>query len=97
LEQAGAKVERVKKITEGSPNIYDLIREGKIDFVVNTLTHGRTPFTDGFHIRRAAVELSVPCLTSLDTLTVMQKVIAEEQNMGKVQIKSLQEYVKTRE
>jgi carbamoyl-phosphate synthase large subunit len=96
LEQAGAKVERVKKITEGSPNIYDLIREGKIDFVVNTLTHGRTPFTDGFHIRRAAVELSVPCLTSLDTLTVMQKVIAEEQNMGKVQIKSLQEYVKTR-
>lgn len=97
LEQAGVKVERVKKISEGSPNIYDLIREGKIDFVVNTLTHGRTPFTDGFTIRRAAVELSVPCLTSLDTLTVMQKVIAEEQHMSKVEIKSLQEYVKVRE
>lgn len=96
LKRAGVKVETVKKITEGSPNIIDLIREGKVDFVVNTLTHGRAPFTDGFAIRRAAVELSVPCLTSLDTLKVLQKVIAEEEHMGKLEIKSLQEYVQAR-
>ncbi|HEX3011538.1 MAG TPA: carbamoyl-phosphate synthase large subunit [Syntrophomonadaceae bacterium] len=97
LHKAGVEVETVNKISEGSPNIIDLIREGKVDFVVNTLTHGRTPYTDGFAIRRAAVELSVPCLTSLDTLKVMQKVIEEGQHLSKVQIQSLQEYVRSRE
>ena len=91
LEEAGVKVERVNKFKEGHPNIVDLIREGQVDFVVNTLTHGRKPFSDGFHIRRAAVELNVPCLTSLDTLKVMQEVIREgERN---ITVESLQEYL----
>ncbi len=91
LEDAGVKVEKVNKFKEGHPNIVDLIRDGQVDFVVNTLTHGRKPFSDGFHIRRAAVELNVPCLTSLDTLKVMQEVIQEgERNVG---VESLQEYL----
>jgi carbamoyl-phosphate synthase large subunit len=91
LEDAGVKVERVNKFKEGHPNIVDLIRDGQVDFVVNTLTHGRKPFSDGFHIRRAAVELNVPCLTSLDTLKVMQEVIQEgERNIA---VESLQEYL----
>lgn len=91
LEDAGVRVERVNKFKEGHPNIVDLIRDGQVDFVVNTLTHGRKPFSDGFHIRRAAVELNVPCLTSLDTLKVMQEVIQEgERNIA---VESLQEYL----
>lgn len=91
LEDAGVNVERVNKFKEGHPNIVDLIREGQVDFVVNTLTHGRKPFSDGFHIRRAAVELNVPCLTSLDTLKVMQEVIREgERN---ITVESLQGYL----
>lgn len=91
LGDAGIKVEKVNKFKEGHPNIVDLIREGQVDFVVNTLTHGRKPFSDGFHIRRAAVELNVPCLTSLDTLKVMQEVIQEgERNIA---VESLQEYL----
>jgi len=35
--------------------------------VINTATKGRRPDRDGFKIRRKTVELSVPCLTSLDT------------------------------
>jgi carbamoyl-phosphate synthase large subunit len=91
LEQVGVKVERVNKFKEGYPNIVDLIREGQVDFVVNTLTHGRIPFTDGFHIRRAAVELNVPCLTSLDTLKVVQEVIREGER--DIAVQSLQEYL----
>ena len=91
LEDAGVKVEKVNKFKEGHPNIVDLIRDGQVDFVVNTLTHGRKPFSDGFHIRRAAVELNVPCLTSLDTLKVMQEVIQEGKRNTAVQ--SLQEYL----
>jgi len=93
LREEGIAVTDVKKITEGSPNIVDLIREGKVDFVVNTLTHGRKPFSDGFMIRRAAVELNVPCLTSLDTLKVVQEVIMEGEHANRRLVKSLQEYV----
>ncbi|HWP96160.1 MAG TPA: carbamoyl-phosphate synthase large subunit [Syntrophomonadaceae bacterium] len=96
LRKVGIEAEIVKKFTEGSPNIVDLIREGKVDFVVNTLTHGRMPFSDGFQIRRAAVELNVPCLTSLDTLEVVQKVIMEDEKPGGLDLKSLQEYVANR-
>jgi len=93
LQQIGVEAEIVKKISEGSPNIVDLIREGKVDFCVNTLNHGRRPFSDGFQIRRAAVELNVPCLTSLDTLKVIQEVIREVDNMQDLEIYSLQEYI----
>lgn len=93
LQQIGVEAEIVKKISEGSPNIVDLIREGTVDFCVNTLTHGRRPFSDGFQIRRAAVELNVPCLTSLDTLKVIQEVIHEVDNMESLEIYSLQEYI----
>lgn len=93
LSQAGVEVERVNKFKEGHPNIVDLIRDGKVDLVVNTLTHGRKPFSDGFHIRRAAVELNVPCLTSLDTLKVMQEVIQEGEHIAAMEIKSLQDYL----
>lgn len=75
LRRAGLKVQIVKKIREGSPNLVDFIREGKIDLVINTLTRGKMPETDGFKIRRAAVEMGIPCLTSLDTVKAIQEVI----------------------
>ncbi|CAH0122524.1 MULTISPECIES: carbamoyl-phosphate synthase large subunit [unclassified Paenibacillus] len=71
LEQAGLNVERVNKLSEGSPNILDLIRNGEAHFVVNTLTKGKTPERDGFRIRREAVENGVVCMTSLDTVSAL--------------------------
>jgi len=67
LNRHGVATNVVKKIDEGSPNILDLIESGKIDLVINTPTRGRKPERDGFKIRRKAVEMSIPCLTSLDT------------------------------
>jgi len=57
----------VKKLDEGSPNIIELMEQGKIKMIINTPTKGRDARRDGFRIRRKAVERSVPCLTSLDT------------------------------
>jgi carbamoyl-phosphate synthase large subunit len=93
LSRENIPVDKVKKIAEGSPNIVDLIREGKVDFCINTLTHGHRIFSDGFQIRRAAVELNIPCLTSLDTVKVIQKVSQEREHLDNAQIKSLQNYV----
>lgn len=67
LEQAGIPAERVNKLKEGSPNIIDLIRTGEANFIINTLTKGKTPERDGFRIRREAAENGIVCLTSLDT------------------------------
>ena len=56
-----------KRLTEGHPNVLDVITEGTVDAVVNTVTGDREVMQDGFHIRRAAVEQRIPCFTSLDT------------------------------
>ncbi|TVY09570.1 carbamoyl-phosphate synthase large subunit [Paenibacillus cremeus] len=75
LEEAGLPVNRVNKLSEGSPNILDLIRNGEAHFVVNTLTKGKTPERDGFRIRREAVENGIVCMTSLDTVSALLHVL----------------------
>ncbi|PWA12433.1 carbamoyl-phosphate synthase large subunit [Pueribacillus theae] len=77
LEEAGLNVTKVNKLSEGSPNILDLIRNGEVQFVVNTLTKGKTPQRDGFRIRRESVENGVVCLTSLDTVRALQLMLEE--------------------
>lgn len=49
------------------PNMQDLIESDQINLIINTPTKGRSPMSDGFHLRRMAVERRIPCLTSLDT------------------------------
>lgn len=93
LAQAGLPVERVNKIREGSPHIIDLIKQGKIDFVINTLTKGKMPERDGFQIRRAAVEHAIPCLTSLDTTAVILKVLTSLEKGHDFNMVPLQEYL----
>ncbi len=92
LQQAGLEVQPVNKIREGSPHIIDLIQEDKIHLVINTLTKGKMPERDGFQIRRASVEHSIPCLTSLDTTKVMLQVLQELDKGRKTTLKPLQEY-----
>ena len=71
LEAAGLPVKIIsKKLTEGHPNIIDIINDGTVSGVVNTITGGRIPLRDGFAIRRAATEKHIPCFTSLDTAKV---------------------------
>ncbi len=92
-KQQGLSVERVNKIGEGSPNIVDLVREGKIHFVVNTLTKGKIPERHGFKIRRAAVEHGIPCLTSLDTVKVLLHVLQAFKRGEQLELKAMQDYV----
>ena len=79
LNTHGIATNAVKKIGEGSPNLLDLIASGKIDLVINTPTRGRQPERDGFKIRRRAVEMSIPCLTSLDTARAVLSCIRMKQ------------------
>jgi len=65
----------VNKISGASPNILDVIRQGEAQVVINTLTKGKEPASDGFRIRRESVENGIPCLTSLDTAKAMLQVL----------------------
>ena len=68
IEAIGLPVKMIsKKLSEGHPNVIDIIKDGTVNGVVNTITGGRIPLRDGFHIRRAAAEKRIPCFTSLDT------------------------------
>ncbi|WP_018886815.1 carbamoyl-phosphate synthase large subunit [Paenibacillus massiliensis] len=71
LQATNIPVTIVNKLSEGTPNILDLIRTGEANFVFNTLTKGKTPTRDGFRIRREAVENGIVCMTSLDTVKAL--------------------------
>ena len=60
-------VNAVKKIHESSENTKTLLESGRISYIISTSAKGRLPARDSVKLRRRAVELGVPCLTSLDT------------------------------
>ena len=83
----------VNKISEGNPNCADFIREGKVDLMLNTLTYGKKPEREGFQLRRLAVEMGVPCLTSLDTAREVLHVVASRATAGDViTVDAVQDY-----
>ena len=58
-----------------------LMRSGKVNMVINTITRGKEPEREGFKLRRATVEHGIPCLTSMDTAReVISVAIAMRQN-----------------
>ena len=86
IEAAGLPVKMIsKKISEGHPNIIDIINEGTVNGVVNTITGGRTPLRDGFRIRRAAAEKRIPCFTSLDTARAAAEALLNESQVYSAQ------------
>ena len=64
LEHHGLAVTSVLKVHEGRPNIEDLIRSGGIQLAINTPI-GRQAAHDDRYIRRAALDYSVPTVTTL--------------------------------
>lgn len=75
FEQNGVPCKIGYKIGEEDVNLIDLIQKGKVQYVVNTTTKGKQAERDGFQIRRMSVENGVPCLTSMDTVEVILKVL----------------------
>ncbi len=80
LRNAGLSVSMItKKLDEGHPNVIDIIQDGTVNGVINTITGGRVSLRDGFHIRRAAAERRIPCFTSLDTARAVAEVLVNGQ------------------
>jgi carbamoyl-phosphate synthase large subunit len=93
LSRAGIEAEYVKKISEGSPNVLDLMLGGKVDLIINTPTAGKVPYTDGFYIRRYAVDLNIPYITTITGAEAALRAI-ESVAKGEISIRSIDEYHK---
>ena len=79
LEKFDLNVERVLKVHEGRPNIEDMIRSGKVQLVINTPI-GRQAIYDDKYLRKAALDYSVPTLTTLKGASAAVKGIEALQN-----------------
>ncbi|MBN1917725.1 MAG: ATP-grasp domain-containing protein, partial [Verrucomicrobia bacterium] len=64
LRNFGIKVVEVEKIQHGSPNVIDLMRESKLDIIVNTPA-GHVTGKDEIVIRSTATALGIPCYTTM--------------------------------
>lgn len=89
LTNEGIESLEIKKLGEGSNDIIDKIRSGKIDMVIDTPTKGKDSTTDGFRIRRTAIEAAINVFTSLDTVRALLRVIEAELDSNKVGIVNL--------
>ena len=76
LKEHGIKTRTLHKISEGSEDIINSIRQGYITYVINTIneTSGKN---DGAIIRRCAIDNSVAVFTCLDTVNVLLNVLEE--------------------
>ncbi len=93
LERNGIAATRVNKIAEGSPHCVDLIASNGVDLVINDAAATSAAASDGYRIRRAAVEAGVACLTSLDTVRALLIALGIPRDEP-VRVRSLQEYVR---
>jgi carbamoyl-phosphate synthase large subunit len=65
LEQAGVAVTVVNKVAEGRPHIVDMIKNGEISLIVNTVDSTRSAMQDSYSIRHAALQGRVTYYTTL--------------------------------
>ncbi|MBQ6067847.1 MAG: carbamoyl-phosphate synthase large subunit [Clostridia bacterium] len=78
LKQNGIRTHILHKISDGSEDIPDAIRQGHLAYVINTRDLGSTSeANDGLKIRRLSTENNVTIFTSLDTVRVLLDVLEE--------------------
>lgn len=84
-------IEKIKKVSQGSPNIRDAILNKEIDLIINT-SEGKQSAQDGYIIRRLAIELGIPYVTTLSGARAALNAIEAVQN-NEITVKSLNEHI----
>lgn len=87
----GVDIEKIKKVSQGSPNIRDAILNKEINLIINT-SEGKQSAKDGYIIRRLAIELGIPYVTTLSGARAALNAIEAVQN-NEINVKSLNEHI----
>lgn len=87
----GVDIEKIKKVSQGSPNIRDAILNKEINLIINT-SEGKQSAKDGYIIRRLVIELGIPYVTTLSGARAALNAIEAVQN-NEINVKSLNEHI----
>jgi len=90
LRNFGIEVVTIEKLREGHPNVLDLVRDGKIDLIINTPA-GRTTRRDEVIIRSTATSLGIPCYTTMSGAATIVNAI-EATRAFPIEVRALQDY-----
>ena len=90
LAAAGVPVNKLFKVTEGRPNVLDMIKNGEIQFIINTPS-GKVPREDEVKIRSAAVASRIPIMTTMSGAKASLNGICSMATKG-LHVKPIQEY-----
>ncbi len=75
LKGAQIPTRTIARIGQGEEDIIKEIKSGRVSLVINTISKGKNVESDGFKMRRIAVERGILCLTSLDTTEALLRTI----------------------
>ena len=92
LHAAGIPCEVVKRVSEGHPNIADLMAEGKVSFLINT-PHGHSSRGDGSVLRSEAVSRGIDMATTISGATALVQAISATRR-GPLDVYALQDLPK---
>jgi len=84
-------IEEISKISQDSPNVSDKILAKEVDMIINTPS-GKLSAADGYKIRRLAIELGIPYVTTLAGAKAALNAIEAVKN-SELKVKSLDEYI----
>ncbi len=97
LREHGVEVTTAYRISENqSPDALGLMRRGEIQLVINTPTNSSGARRDGYMMRRLAVDLNIPFITTIQAAEAAARAI-EELRQGDLDVRSLQSYAATTE
>jgi carbamoyl-phosphate synthase large subunit len=85
---AGVKVKTVNKVAEGRPHVVDMIKNGEIAMVINTVEERRNAIADSRHIRTSAL---LGRVTTFTTIAGAEAAVAGMQAMDHLDVISVQE------
>ena len=92
LENDGVKAKKVLKISEGRPNIEDMIKNGEIAMAINT-SDNKASKDDAKKIREAVLRFNIPYFTTLSAAKVAAEAIKSLKSFS-LEPKALQDYLK---
>ncbi|MDD6066148.1 MAG: ATP-grasp domain-containing protein, partial [Firmicutes bacterium] len=90
IMEAGIPAEFINKMSEGRPDVYDIITNGKVDLVVNT-PKGDAPGPDDSYVRKACIKSRVPYITTMAAALASADGILTVQKQDSKEVVSLQE------
>jgi len=90
LRRNGVKAKEVFKVSEGRPNVVDLMKNGEIHLVINTPS-GKRPKADEVAIRTTALAYGIPVVTTIPGAQATVEGISALKE-GRLRVKALQEY-----